>query len=234
MQTSAITPVAMERAVLLARATVLVAVIGGVGRVTWWASAPAVHDVRVMLTTNAAPASGWTLDRLVVDVAACGLLVVAAVLGMLIALNLAGAAVATRSGRLDLLADRVSPRWLRHCVFACCGFALAAPALASAASAHDSGSDSASGQRQVARREGPRLEGLRLPDLPTAPPTHVVTVRAGDTLWSIARNELPNGSTDRAIAVRVDALYAANRRTIGADPNLIFPGQRLITPGGAP
>ncbi len=218
----------LRRLLRLGRAVLAIAAIGGMMSVAWWAATPAVHDVRATLTTGAAPAGGWTLEQLVVDIAAGALLVVVAVLAALVALNLAGAAMASRAARLDRLAARMSPRWLRHCVFACCGFALTAPALASTASAHDNGTDGASGQRSVAR-----LEGLRLPDLPAAPPTHIVTVRPGDTLWSIAERGLPPESTDSAIVTRVNALYAANRQTIGADPNLIFPGQQLTTPGGA-
>ncbi|MFE0651285.1 transglycosylase family protein [Streptomyces sp. NPDC059534] len=45
------------------------------------------------------------------------------------------------------------------------------------------------------------------------------TVQPGDSLSDIARsNELPGGWT---------ALYDANRRTVGADPDLILPGQSL-------
>ncbi|MET9619814.1 transglycosylase family protein [Streptomyces sp. NPDC006464] len=45
------------------------------------------------------------------------------------------------------------------------------------------------------------------------------TVQPGDSLSEIAReNELPGGWT---------ALYDANRQTVGADPNLILPGQSL-------
>lgn len=45
------------------------------------------------------------------------------------------------------------------------------------------------------------------------------TVRSGDSLWSIADSlDLQGGWSD---------LYAANRQTVGADSNLILPGQRL-------
>ncbi|MFV2119105.1 LysM peptidoglycan-binding domain-containing protein, partial [Streptomyces sp. Act-28] len=45
------------------------------------------------------------------------------------------------------------------------------------------------------------------------------TVRPGDNLWTIAdAHELPGGWT---------ALYDANRETVGADPDLIVPGQNL-------
>lgn len=229
MRASGLGCTGLRRVLRSGRAVFTTAAIGAMMSVAWWAAAPAVEDIHAVLATGAAPTGGWTLDRLVVTIAAGALLVVVAVLAALVALNVAGAVVASRSARLDRLAARMSPRWLRHCVFACCGFALTAPALASTASAHDTGTDGASAQRSVAR-----LDGLRLPDLPAAPPTHIVTVRPGDTLWAIAERGLPPESTDRAIATRVNVLYAANRQTIGADPNLIFPGQQLTTPGGAP
>ncbi len=229
MSASGLPSTQLGRVLRLSRAVLAIAAIGGLVSGAWWATAPAADDIQTMLATGAAPAGGWTLDQLVVTIAAGALLIVVAVLAALVALNVVGAVMASRSARLDRLAARMSPRWLRHCVFACCGFALTAPAFASAASAHDTDTDGASGQRHVAR-----LDGLRLPDLPAAPPTHVVTVRPGDTLWSIAQRGLPPESTDGAIATRVNALYAANRQTIGADANLIFPGQRLTTPGGAP
>jgi len=54
-----------------------------------------------------------------------------------------------------------------------------------------------------------------------------VRVEPGDSLWSIARATLPDGAPDIAIAAATARLYAGNRRTIGDDPDLIIPGQRL-------
>ena len=54
-------------------------------------------------------------------------------------------------------------------------------------------------------------------------------VLPGDTLWDIARKVLE--TTDmRAIARYWPLLHRANRDVIGADPNLIRPGQVLILP----
>ncbi|WP_372344445.1 transglycosylase family protein [Streptomyces sp. KL116D] len=50
------------------------------------------------------------------------------------------------------------------------------------------------------------------------------TVVGGDTLSGIADSRKVPGGWSR--------LYAANRSTIGADPDLIVPGQRLTVPGG--
>ncbi len=58
---------------------------------------------------------------------------------------------------------------------------------------------------------------------------HTVTVRSGDSLWSIAARGHSSEPT-AATAKRVASIYAKNRAVIGADPNLILPGQRLEMP----
>ena len=63
-----------------------------------------------------------------------------------------------------------------------------------------------------------------------APPEHVV-VRAGDTLWSIAARQLGPSATVQDVAEEWPRWYAANRGTIGTDPDLILPGQELRIPG---
>ncbi|QNS02953.1 transglycosylase family protein [Streptomyces xanthii] len=54
--------------------------------------------------------------------------------------------------------------------------------------------------------------------------TEMYTVLGGDTLSGIAQSRKVPGGWSR--------LYEANRSTIGADPDLILPGQRLAMPGG--
>ncbi|MER0444819.1 transglycosylase family protein [Streptomyces sp. Edi4] len=55
------------------------------------------------------------------------------------------------------------------------------------------------------------------PEVASAAPSGSYTVRAGDTLSSVAE----------AHGAPWQALYAANRAVIGTDPDLILPGQRL-------
>lgn len=80
------------------------------------------------------------------------------------------------------------------------------------------------------------VDGLRLPDRPmvvsSARPVtdHVVVVRPGDTLWSIARTRLGSHADVPATARACDRWYQANRDVIGDDPDLIQPGQRLAAP----
>ncbi|MBU4215674.1 MAG: LysM peptidoglycan-binding domain-containing protein [Actinobacteria bacterium] len=57
-----------------------------------------------------------------------------------------------------------------------------------------------------------------------------VVVQPGDTLWDIARRSLPPGAGQAQIAAAWPAWYEANRQTIGADPDLIHPGQVLLAP----
>jgi nucleoid-associated protein YgaU len=57
-----------------------------------------------------------------------------------------------------------------------------------------------------------------------------VTVRRGDSLWSIAARHLGPGASDAEIALAWPRWYAANRRVIGADPDRLAPGQQLCPP----
>jgi nucleoid-associated protein YgaU len=63
-----------------------------------------------------------------------------------------------------------------------------------------------------------------------APRSTAVLVAPGDSLWRIAARRLGPGADDAAIAREWPRWYAANRAVIGADPNLIHPGQRLVPP----
>jgi nucleoid-associated protein YgaU len=72
-------------------------------------------------------------------------------------------------------------------------------------------------------------------DRPGAEPQHPqrfarLVVRAGDSLWSLTARDLGTHATPAQVAAGWPRLYAANRRAIGADPNLIHPGQRLVPP----
>ncbi|GAB2572465.1 LysM peptidoglycan-binding domain-containing protein [Kribbella endophytica] len=87
---------------------------------------------------------------------------------------------------------------------------------------------------------GPRAgePGIRVPDRPTdgAPVRYTDlqsgrhVVLRGESLWSIAAAELGPNASDSAIAARWPHWYAANRAVIGADPDLLLPGQVLQSP----
>lgn len=57
-----------------------------------------------------------------------------------------------------------------------------------------------------------------------------VVVSPGDSLWSISESRLGNSATLPRIADGVDQIYLLNREQIGADPDLISPGQELVLP----
>jgi nucleoid-associated protein YgaU len=61
-------------------------------------------------------------------------------------------------------------------------------------------------------------------------PIETVTVRRGDSLWSIASRQLGPGASDAEIAVAWPVWHALNADLIGDDPNLIHPGLRLRVP----
>lgn len=53
--------------------------------------------------------------------------------------------------------------------------------------------------------------------------TTTYTVKSGDSLWKIATQHYSKGSEWRKI-------YNANVKVVGANPNLIYPGQKLVIP----
>ena len=57
-----------------------------------------------------------------------------------------------------------------------------------------------------------------------------VLVRPGDSLWSIAAHRLGPGSSAARIQAEWPRWHAANRKLIGANPNLLRPGVELLAP----
>lgn len=57
-----------------------------------------------------------------------------------------------------------------------------------------------------------------------------VVVRRGDTLWDLASRHLGPAASDAEIAASWPRWYEANAATIGADPDLLLPGQVLRPP----
>ena len=109
---------------------------------------------------------------------------------------------------------------------------LSAPALASANTPSEDPHDLPTGPAPP-----PHVAGLTLPDLPSggigpfrARSIDQVRVRAGDSLWLIARDGLPAGAAPAAVAEATAEWYATNRAVIGPDPDLIHPGMSLRRP----
>jgi hypothetical protein len=167
---------------------------------------------------------GTGFDGLLVRGALAALVVAA----LWLALVLVAVAVEARTGGRLRLAERTGcPRGLRLWLLALfvALFAGIAPAQA----------DDHANRTHTALTTAGVIEGLQLPDRPEGQGRHVV-VRPGDTLWGIARDQLLRGTsgasspTAAAVAAAVARLHAANRDVIGADPDLIRPGQHLKIP----
>lgn len=75
------------------------------------------------------------------------------------------------------------------------------------------------------------VDGHGDPD-PTPEPSDepAVTVRPGDSLWSITAAHLPADAVVADVAAAWPRWYEANRAVIGPDPDLIHPGQVLHPP----
>jgi nucleoid-associated protein YgaU len=76
------------------------------------------------------------------------------------------------------------------------------------------------------------LTARHVRDQDTADTRTEVTVRSGDSLWSIAAAALGPFATDADIAREWPRLYAGNRDVIGANPHFLRPGQVLLLPPG--
>ena len=126
-----------------------------------------------------------------------------------------------------------------------------APVRADAAPLHAPVRDGADGRQRDLRDLRDLLGGLPLPDrvtgagapasapvavlrahpARTAPgPPDVVTVRPGDSLWSIAARLLGPGASDAQVARAWHRIAALNSGRLGSDPDLILPGTRLAVP----
>jgi hypothetical protein len=118
------------------------------------------------------------------------------------------------------VAHRVCPALLRRLVAAGLGVAVTAGVAAPAMAAGSGG-------------EGGRLTGLPVPDRVTGrtPPVgRTVSVRPGQSLWSISAGLLPANATDALVTTTWHRLYRANVARVGPDPDLVRPGMRLAVP----
>lgn len=140
----------------------------------------------------------------------------------------------------------LAPGPLRRLAAALLGFSLAAGALAAPALAvpaapaghaaagpvleTESGAEGTAGSvSPLWRPLPPQQPGGLLTGAPRQDPREVV-VAAGDTLWSLAGQQLGPMAGDAEIAALWPRWYELNREIIGPDPGLIHPGQVLAAP----
>ncbi|MCX6397004.1 MAG: LysM peptidoglycan-binding domain-containing protein [Propionibacteriales bacterium] len=131
---------------------------------------------------------------------------------------------AVTQGRFRLALALGCPPWWHRSLLGLAGAAVAAGTLSPVSA--------------TAQRSGV-LDGLPVPDRTIGgtaraedPPavSALVTVRAGDSLWSISRSRLPPDAGPRRTAGLARSIYRLNRPLIGDDPDLIHPGQPLAVP----
>lgn len=117
----------------------------------------------------------------------------------------------------------------RRLVLVACGVVVVAgtsvPAMAAGGDGHELLVGLTLPERAVAPAQQHRTPEPPASAAPTPPQTHVV--RAGDSLWSIARHH-PDGSG--SVDHRWRAIWLANHDVVGDDPDLIIPGQVLRLP----
>ncbi|GIN03117.1 hypothetical protein Pve01_47750 [Planomonospora venezuelensis] len=192
--------------------------------VTGAAAAAASSVPDAWRATASASASERTVDVLVAGCAT------------LLALSLGWLWLVTSVTVAELVAGR-APRGggaTRRLVLLACGAAVVAGTALPAQAAGGDGAE--------------RLVGLPLPERPVAPATDIAThaaadtpttpvshpttgdayvVRAGDSLWSIAR---AHPAPDAGVEARWRAIWRLNQEVVGEDPDLIHPGQALRLP----
>jgi len=204
----------------------LLVATGGAAVTLWWLTAGMLAAGR---------RGGMTFDE------AVGL---AAVLGcwvcvgwFVVAVTVAAAAAAPGAiGRSCAgAAEMLAPCTLRTLVAAGLGVGMVSgPAAAATPVPADLGAAAAPARPAVVQLDQHLVPARLSADLPPLDrPAHdapTVTVHAGDCLWSIAGRHLGPQATDAEIAAAWPSWYAANRDVIGADPNLLHPGQQLVAP----
>ena len=151
-----------------------------------------------------------------------------------------------RFGRLcQAIAGRVTPAMLRRAVVATVGTTILISPATALADPAVTAQPSAGTTTQASQGDSAPMPPIGWPADPparTSPGggyqparavggTDRVTVRSGESLWSIAAHRLGAAAPASQISAEWPRWYAANRRLIGADPNLLRPGMGLLAPG---
>ncbi|GEP38740.1 hypothetical protein NPS01_24030 [Nocardioides psychrotolerans] len=210
--------------------------------IVWAATTAAVVVVVLWSVPDLPPVSGGRLpfDRMLVQGCALALVLCAgwwwAVTTVVVLEALVGTSRCT-SGRAVRGVPAPARRWL----LAACGVVVLSGGLTPAHATPGS----------VHRDDQPRggavtLDGLPLPERPIGglggtagrhqdgaarqvTPARVV-VQPGDSLWEIAATALGPGADPAAVSAHWQRIHQLNRHVVGADPDVIHPGQHLAMP----
>lgn len=207
--------------------------------ITWWSMSLTIAVVSALLERSGRSGAATVTARF--SPAFMRRLAVAALGCQLLAAPLATAA--TPPGPDPLPRPAVSARWTP--TTAAEGLVLPRPLRVLAAQATPK---SAPASAPGGSGPGPDVSPPWTPQVPTVEPGTLaarplriqepadgraeVTVRAGDSLWSLASARLGPFASDLDIAREWPRLYHANRAVIGESPDLLHPGQVLWLPGG--
>jgi hypothetical protein len=152
-----------------------------------------------------------------------------------LALCLAATCEVCTSGRLRATAWVPCPAGVRRSVLAVLGVVLgtlgvvALPGAAGATPVAGATGGRGAGPATLPVPERPSGSVAPTTLIPSERPGRVHVVQAGDTLWAIAESRL-DGASPAEVTRRVVRTHRANRDVIGADPDHIEPGQRLVLP----
>lgn len=201
------------------------------------------------------PAPGWTAwcSWLKAD-PQCALAVLAGGVGWLLAawlfLVTVLALLASTAHLAGRAAELLTPRFARGLLTVLLGTALAAGSAAPALAGGPPSAVASTSQPALAPVPAPVLAPPELPalldlDRPGVSPPRPVAiprparepaaqrtyeVKAGDTLWALAADRLPAGTSAERITRGWQEWYLANRQEIGTDPGFLLVGESLQVP----
>ena len=205
---------------------------------------PQLAPVQAALSGPRAAIAAHGADGALVPVAGALVWLAAVWLGVALAvglsLRLPGLAGRIAGRVAGLLAGRLLPRAVLTLVSGSAGVGLLLAPVASAAPAPGPSQHLPAPAWPVTSTSAPAWPTSAPPTTPAHAPRReprpaaagsaAVTVRPGDSLWTIARGRLGARATPARIAREWPRWFATNRAVIGADPDLLQPGQVLRAP----